>query len=102
MKSTTRTAALAFGLAIAGSWSLGASDANAQSPVPNVPRVPVGAPGALPPRASVPATPRYVVAPSYAIQPGTFYRAPGRASNDMNYYPARRDLKLYKPWLDRR
>ncbi len=102
MKSTTRIAALGFGLALAGGWTLGVSEANAQSPVPNVPAVPSTAPSVLPPRTSTPAIPRTVAAPTYYAQPGVVARVPGRATSKTNYFPARRDLKLYKPWLERR
>ena len=104
MKSTTRTATLAFGLAIAGSWSLGASDAKAQSTPPSIPTVPARPAYVVPAPTYVPATPRYVGAPMTNYrQPGPVYRVPGRpaTTHNFNYESARRDLKLYKPWLDR-
>ncbi len=101
MKSTTRNAALAFGLAIAGGWSLGATEANAQSPVPTVPAVPARTTTALPPRTGVPATPRYSAAPTYYRQPTSTFRTTRSSPSSTNYESARRDLKLYKPWLNR-
>ena len=102
MKCTTRTAALAFGLTLAGSWSLGSSTARAQSPYPTVPTRTnyVNAT-----RTYIRVAPLYVAVPGYYRREGSVRTSPTRRvayhPSDFNYESARRNLKLYKPWLDR-
>jgi hypothetical protein len=102
MKTKPRTAALAFGLALAASCSLGSSTARAQATYPTVP---ARAYYSYPRQTYAPAAPRYVVPRSYYRTTGQVWTAPNRGwtgyNRGYNYSPARRGLKLYKPWLSR-
>ncbi len=101
MSFLNRNAALALGLAIPGGLSFGTSDARAQYLVPSAP---VPTYYASPSRAYVPVVPRYA-APAYYHQNGFYHPVrDGRGAAFTPHYgyePARRDLKLYKPWLSR-
>ena len=102
MKSTTWAAALAFGLTLAGSRSLGSSTARAQSTAPTVPTRTSFVNAT---RMYVPVAPRYAGTPTYYRRGGLAWTTPARRvarrPMDYNYESARRDLKLYKPWLER-